>query len=122
MVYLEHPLCRGKSEQKRQQVVLCYLVERCCLRGLQDGVQSNSNSVAQQPIRAKTYCAHLSVRNQWALRCLIRCHDQVVSLKRDPKCFSLQASLVLIYRSTEGGLKGCVDLPQPKDKNHEPVV
>ncbi|GFT60730.1 hypothetical protein TNCV_3584411 [Trichonephila clavipes] len=41
----------------------------------------NSNSAAQQPTRAKAYCAHPSIRDHWALRCMSRCPDQVVSLK-----------------------------------------
>ncbi|GFV78580.1 hypothetical protein TNCV_1888861 [Trichonephila clavipes] len=31
-----------------------------------------SNSVAQQPMRARTYCAHRSIRDHWALRCMSR--------------------------------------------------
>ncbi|GFS75823.1 hypothetical protein TNCV_4665001 [Trichonephila clavipes] len=57
-------------------------------------------------MRAKAYCAHLSIRNHWTLRCMSRCSDQVVSLKRKPPVFSPQASLVLIYRPTA----------QPKDR------
>ncbi|GFT23391.1 transposase [Trichonephila clavipes] len=49
-------------------------------------------------MRARAYCAHPSIRDHWALRCMSRCPDQVVSLKRDPQCLSPQASLVLIYR------------------------
>ncbi|GFU54310.1 hypothetical protein TNCV_576861 [Trichonephila clavipes] len=70
-------------------------------------------TVVQQPMRAKAYCAHLSIRDHWALRCMSTCPDQVVSLKRNPQCFSTQASLVLIHRPIEG-MKGCVDLAQPE--------
>ncbi|GFS79626.1 hypothetical protein TNCV_3187311 [Trichonephila clavipes] len=42
------------------------------------------NSVAQQPMRAKTsLLAHLRICDHWALRCMCRCPDQVVSLKRN---------------------------------------
>ncbi|GFW52587.1 hypothetical protein TNCV_405151 [Trichonephila clavipes] len=36
----------------------------------------------QQPMRVKAYCAHLSKRDHWALRC----PDQVISLKRNQQC------------------------------------
>ncbi|GFT02686.1 hypothetical protein TNCV_829541 [Trichonephila clavipes] len=55
-----------------------------------------SNSVAQQSMRARVYCAHLSIRDHWALRCMSRCTDQVVRLKRDAQGLSPQASLALI--------------------------
>ncbi|GFW36123.1 hypothetical protein TNCV_4929861 [Trichonephila clavipes] len=45
--------------------------------------------LAQQPMRARAYCAHPSIRGHWALRSISRCPDQVVSL-----CLSPQASLV----------------------------
>ncbi|GFU50315.1 HTH_Tnp_Tc3_2 domain-containing protein [Trichonephila clavipes] len=45
---------------------------------------SDSNSVVQQPMRARAYCAHPSIRDHWALRCMNICTDQVVSLQRDP--------------------------------------
>ncbi|GFT74134.1 hypothetical protein TNCV_3708361 [Trichonephila clavipes] len=35
-------------------------------------------------MRARAYCAHPSIRYYWALRCMGRCPDQVVSLKQDP--------------------------------------
>ncbi|GFV45068.1 hypothetical protein TNCV_908151 [Trichonephila clavipes] len=50
-------------------------------------------------MRARAYCAHPSIPH-WALRCMSRCPDQMVSLKRGP---SPQTSLVLIYRSTASG-------------------
>ncbi|GFU13852.1 uncharacterized protein TNCV_940381 [Trichonephila clavipes] len=37
----------------------------------------------QLRMRAKVYCAHPSIRDHWALRCMSRCPDRVVSLKRD---------------------------------------
>ncbi|GFW12049.1 hypothetical protein TNCV_4531141 [Trichonephila clavipes] len=52
-------------------------------------------------MRARAYCAHPSIRDNWALRCMSRCPDQVVSLKRDPQFSSPQASLVLICRNIE---------------------
>ncbi|GFV94566.1 hypothetical protein TNCV_3826331 [Trichonephila clavipes] len=36
--------------------------------------------------------AHPSIRDRWALRCMSRGPDQVVSLKRDPQYLSPQAS------------------------------
>ncbi|GFU39615.1 uncharacterized protein TNCV_1793451 [Trichonephila clavipes] len=69
--------------------------------------------MAQQPKRARAYCAHPSIRDHWALRCMSRCSDQVVSLKRDSQCLIPQASLVLIYRPTAVGMRGRVDLAQP---------
>ncbi|GFT85097.1 hypothetical protein TNCV_791301 [Trichonephila clavipes] len=51
-------------------------------------------------MRARAYCAHPSIRDLWALRCMSRCPVQVDSLKRDSQCLSPQASLVLIYRPT----------------------
>ncbi|GFV48142.1 uncharacterized protein TNCV_3554211 [Trichonephila clavipes] len=66
----------------------------------------NLNSVTQQPMSARGYCAHPSIRDRWALRCMSRCPDQVFSMKRDPQCLSPQASLVLVYRTTAVGMKG----------------
>ncbi|GFW85979.1 hypothetical protein TNCV_1967871 [Trichonephila clavipes] len=58
----------------------------------------------------KAYCAPLSIRDHWALRCMSRCPDQVINLKRKTPVFSPQASLVLICRPTEvsrlGGVVG----------------
>ncbi|GFU94866.1 hypothetical protein TNCV_820891 [Trichonephila clavipes] len=51
-------------------------------------------------MRAKAYCAHPSTHDHWTLRCMSRCPNQIVSLKRDPQCLSPQASLVLIYQPT----------------------
>ncbi|GFT32604.1 hypothetical protein TNCV_3145521 [Trichonephila clavipes] len=55
----------------------------------------NSNSVSQQPMRTRAYCVHLSIRDHWALKCMSRCPNQVVSLKRNPQCFSPQAFIDL---------------------------
>ncbi|GFY34629.1 hypothetical protein TNCV_1373201 [Trichonephila clavipes] len=41
-----------------------------------------------QTMRARAYCAHPSIRDHLGLRCMSRCPDQVVSLKRDPQCLS----------------------------------
>ncbi|GFU96353.1 hypothetical protein TNCV_89301 [Trichonephila clavipes] len=44
------------------------------------------NSVAQQLMSSKAYCAHLSIRDLgcW-LRCLSKCPDQVLILKHNPR-------------------------------------
>ncbi|GFY27334.1 uncharacterized protein TNCV_2069541 [Trichonephila clavipes] len=52
----------------------------------------NTNSVAQQPMRVRAYCAHPSICDHWVLKCMSRCPEQVVSRKRDPQCLSPQAS------------------------------
>ncbi|GFU67671.1 hypothetical protein TNCV_1644201 [Trichonephila clavipes] len=41
-----------------------------------------AEEVGYQPLRARAYCAHPSLRDHWALRCMSRCPDQVVSLKQ----------------------------------------
>ncbi|GFV50422.1 hypothetical protein TNCV_3336121 [Trichonephila clavipes] len=69
--------------------------------------------VAQQSMRARNYCAHHNTRDHWTLRCMNRCPDLVVSLKRDLQCLRPEASLVLIYRPNVAGMKGRVDLAQP---------
>ncbi|GFW09207.1 hypothetical protein TNCV_2101611 [Trichonephila clavipes] len=51
-------------------------------------------------MRARTYCAHPSIRDHWSQRCMSRRPDQVVRLKRGPQCLSPQESLALIYRPT----------------------
>ncbi|GFS90863.1 hypothetical protein TNCV_3027241 [Trichonephila clavipes] len=58
-------------------------------------------------MRARAYCAHPSACDHRALRSMSRCHNQVVSLKRDSQCLSTQASLVLIYRPTAVNAKIC---------------
>ncbi|GFX79471.1 uncharacterized protein TNCV_824601 [Trichonephila clavipes] len=56
--------------------------------------QTQHITVAQQPKRAIAYYALPSIRDHWVLRCMNRCPDQVVSLKRDIQCFSPQNLLV----------------------------
>ncbi|GFU24493.1 hypothetical protein TNCV_2264521 [Trichonephila clavipes] len=56
-----------------------------------------SYPLVQQPMRDRAYCVlYSSIRDHWALRCMSRCPDQVVSLKRDSHCLSPQARLVII--------------------------
>ncbi|GFV38398.1 hypothetical protein TNCV_4958411 [Trichonephila clavipes] len=64
-------------------------------------------------MRARNYYAHPNIPDHWALRCMNRCPDLVVCLKRDLQCLRPQASLVLIYRPNVAGMKGRVDLAQP---------
>ncbi|PRD27301.1 UNVERIFIED_CONTAM: hypothetical protein NCL1_35732 [Trichonephila clavipes] len=40
--------------------------------------------------KGRAYCAHPSIRDHWALRCMNRSLDKVVSLKRDFQCLSPQ--------------------------------
>ncbi|GFX03358.1 hypothetical protein TNCV_3555841 [Trichonephila clavipes] len=63
------------------------------LQGLENSqdVATNSNSVAQQSMRAKQSCAHLSIRERWALRL----HEQM-SRSGGQSEAKLQESLVLI--------------------------
>ncbi|GFV81331.1 integrase catalytic domain-containing protein [Trichonephila clavipes] len=63
-------------------------------------------------MRARTYYAHPSIRDHWVLRCMSRCPDQVVSLKRDPQCLSPRTSLVHIYRPSVVGMKGVFKRPE----------
>ncbi|GFX03073.1 hypothetical protein TNCV_4288561 [Trichonephila clavipes] len=44
-------------------------------------------------MRAKTYSAHRNILDHWTLRCMRRCPDQVVSLKRDPPVFKSPSKL-----------------------------
>ncbi|GFV29185.1 hypothetical protein TNCV_4602171 [Trichonephila clavipes] len=49
-----------------------------------------------------------------ALRCMIICPDQEVSLKLEPQRFSPQANLVLIHQPTAVGTDGGLNtLPNP---------
>ncbi|GFW64131.1 hypothetical protein TNCV_708361 [Trichonephila clavipes] len=41
-------------------------------------------------MRTRAYWVHPSIRDHRELRCMSRCPDQVVSLKRDPQCLSPQ--------------------------------
>ncbi|GFW84134.1 hypothetical protein TNCV_4877971 [Trichonephila clavipes] len=65
------------------------------------GSLERERGVAQQPMRAGANCAHPSIRDHWAQRCMSRCPDEVVNLKQDAQCLTPQASLV-IYRPTAG--------------------
>ncbi|GFY29983.1 hypothetical protein TNCV_4072961 [Trichonephila clavipes] len=67
-------------------------------------------------MRVRAYCAHPSIRDHWTLRCMSRCPDQVVSLKRYLQCLSPQASLVVIYGPAAVEMKGWVDLFQPGNR------
>ncbi|GFU84373.1 DUF1758 domain-containing protein [Trichonephila clavipes] len=64
--------------------------------------------------------ANPNIRDHWALRCMKRCPDLGVCLKRDVQCLRSPASLVLIYRPNVAGMKGRVNLSQPV--NRTPVV
>ncbi|GFT93369.1 uncharacterized protein TNCV_337351 [Trichonephila clavipes] len=64
-------------------------------------------------MRAKVHFAHPSIRDHWVLKCLSRCLDQMVSLKRDPQCLSPQASLLLISRPTAVERKDWSTLSNP---------
>ncbi|GFV09871.1 hypothetical protein TNCV_3452141 [Trichonephila clavipes] len=70
----------------------------------------------KQSMRARNYCAHHNTRDHWTLRCMNRCPDLVVCLKRDLQCLRPEASLVLIYRPNVAGMKGRVDLAQPVNR------
>ncbi|GFV90395.1 hypothetical protein TNCV_935271 [Trichonephila clavipes] len=67
-------------------------------------------------MRARNYCAHHNRRDHWTLRCMNRCPDLVVCLKRYLQCLRPEASLVLIYRPNVAGMKGRVDLAQPVNR------
>ncbi|GFW93992.1 x-linked retinitis pigmentosa GTPase regulator-interacting protein 1 [Trichonephila clavipes] len=79
--------------------------------------------MAQQPMRVRVYCAHPSICDHWVLRGMSRCPDQMVSLKRDPKCLSPQASLerikALKYIHTNKGMSTAAVnlLKQPHNQN-----
>ncbi|GFX59256.1 hypothetical protein TNCV_4304881 [Trichonephila clavipes] len=72
--------------------------------------------MAQQSTRARNYCAHHNTRDHWTLRCMNRCPDLVVCLKRDLQCLRPEASLVLIYRHNVAGMEVRVDLAQPVNR------
>ncbi|GFT63104.1 hypothetical protein TNCV_1801691 [Trichonephila clavipes] len=67
-------------------------------------------------MRARNYCAHHNTRDHWTQRCMNRCPDLVVCLKRDLQCLIPEASLVLIYGPNVAGMKGGVDLAQPVNR------
>ncbi|GFV36391.1 hypothetical protein TNCV_2234381 [Trichonephila clavipes] len=64
-------------------------------------------------MRARNYCAPPNTRDHWVMRCMNRCPDLVVCLKRDLQCFRIKAGLVLIYPPNVARMKGRVDLEQP---------
>ncbi|GFX97098.1 hypothetical protein TNCV_555881 [Trichonephila clavipes] len=70
-------------------------------------------------MRAGNYYAHPNIREHWALRCMNRCPDLVVCLKRDLQCLRPQASLILIYRPNVALMKGRVDLAQPVNRTQD---
>ncbi|GFU02919.1 retrotransposable element Tf2 protein type 1 [Trichonephila clavipes] len=70
-------------------------------------------------MRARNYCAHPNTRDHWTLRCMNRCPDLVVCLKRDLQCLRPQASLVLIYRPNVAGMKGRVGLALPVNRTQD---
>ncbi|GFX93108.1 hypothetical protein TNCV_140521 [Trichonephila clavipes] len=64
-------------------------------------------------MRARNYYARSNMPDHCALRCMNRCPDWVVCLKRVLQCLRAQANLLLIYRPTAAGMKGRVDLAHP---------
>ncbi|GFV51970.1 hypothetical protein TNCV_1323231 [Trichonephila clavipes] len=68
---------------------------------------------------ARNYYDHPNIRDHWALRCLNRCLDLVVCLKRALQCLRPQASLELIYRPNVAGKKGRFDLAQPVSRTSD---
>ncbi|GFW04480.1 hypothetical protein TNCV_878491 [Trichonephila clavipes] len=58
-------------------------------------------------MRAKAYCAHLSIHGHWALRCMSRCPDKVISLNETPmfsaqlRCRPLHLTMVVENRVAE---------------------
>ncbi|GFX28618.1 hypothetical protein TNCV_3336781 [Trichonephila clavipes] len=69
-------------------------------------------------MRAMPFSADPSLRDHWALRCMSRCPDQVVNLKRDLQCLSPQASMVLIYRPIAVGMKEQLRVGQRRRFEH----
>ncbi|GFW55560.1 hypothetical protein TNCV_119441 [Trichonephila clavipes] len=57
-------------------------------------------------MRARNYCACHNTRDHWTLRCMNRCPNLVVCLKRDLQCLRPEASLVHIYRPNVAEMKG----------------
>ncbi|GFW03953.1 DUF1758 domain-containing protein [Trichonephila clavipes] len=70
-------------------------------------------------MRARNYYAHPNIRDHWALRCMNRCPDLGVCLKRDLQCLRPQASLILTYRLNVAGMKGRDDLSQPVNRTQD---
>ncbi|GFW78552.1 hypothetical protein TNCV_2243521 [Trichonephila clavipes] len=76
----------GLEVQRELSIELQRHDERFCFLCMQLDffvVYYNSNSVAPQPMKARSYCAHPRLRDHWGQRCMSRCPDQVVSLKRN---------------------------------------
>ncbi|GFV58658.1 hypothetical protein TNCV_1764891 [Trichonephila clavipes] len=63
-------------------------------------------------MRARADCAHPSIHDHWVLRYMRKFSDQVIRLKRDLQCLSLQESFVLTYRPTALEMKGRVEFVQ----------
>ncbi|GFS56936.1 hypothetical protein TNCV_2661261 [Trichonephila clavipes] len=53
-----------------------------------------SRRLAQQPMTVSAYFAHPSILDDWELRCMSRCLDLMVSLKRDPPAFKSSSKLI----------------------------
>ncbi|GFT48772.1 hypothetical protein TNCV_595311 [Trichonephila clavipes] len=71
-------------------------------------------------MRTRAYCAHPSIRDNWALRCISKCPDQVVSLKLDPQCLSSPNFVHLTPKSAPACLyNSLIDTHQ---KNFESVL
>ncbi|GFU13872.1 hypothetical protein TNCV_940541 [Trichonephila clavipes] len=70
--------------------------------------------MVQHPMRAKAYCAYISIRD---LGAGMHEHMSLSGGQYEAKSpvVSPQASLALIYRPTEG-MKVCFDLAQPKHR------
>ncbi|GFU31493.1 hypothetical protein TNCV_3539131 [Trichonephila clavipes] len=64
--------------------------------------------MAQQSMRARNYYAHPNIRDHCALRCMNRCPDLVVCLKRDLQCLRHQLDSVAIGVSSRPNLTGIV--------------
>ncbi|GFV60533.1 hypothetical protein TNCV_3471681 [Trichonephila clavipes] len=67
-------------------------------------------------MRARNYYAHPNIRDNCTLRCMNRCPDLAVCLKRNLQCLRPEASVVFIYRHNVAGMKGIVELAQPVNR------
>ncbi|GFT79441.1 hypothetical protein TNCV_604441 [Trichonephila clavipes] len=59
-------------------------------------------------MRARDFCSHPSIRDHWAHEHMSRSGGQS---EARPQCLRSQASSVLIYRSTAGGITAVSTLP-----------
>ncbi|GFW04641.1 hypothetical protein TNCV_3066591 [Trichonephila clavipes] len=84
-----------------------------------ESMELRQRTVAQQSMRARNNYAHPNISDYWALRCMNRCPDLVVCLKRDLQCLRPQASLVLIYRPNVAGMESRVNLAQPVNSTQD---